>query len=75
MRTTVDIPDETYRELKVKAATEGETVRAIVLRGIRREIEDPAPQPKKKFEIPVIHSSRPGTLNLTPEQIDEIAFP
>ncbi len=38
MRTTIDIPDETYRKLKVKAALEGETVRQIVLRGILREI-------------------------------------
>lgn len=39
MRTTVDIPDETYRELKIKAAREGSPVRQIVLRGIQRELE------------------------------------
>ena len=44
MRTTVDIPDETYRKLKVKAALEGEAVRQIVLRGILREIEQPSCQ-------------------------------
>jgi len=39
MRTTIDIPDEIYRKLKVKAAMEGQTVREIVLRGIKRELE------------------------------------
>ena len=73
MRTTIDIPDETYRELKVKAATEGVAVRQIVLRGIERELRLGDVQGvRKKFEIPTIRSSRPGTLNLTNEMIDDI---
>ena len=74
MRTTIDIPDETYRELKVKAAREGKTFRELALRGLQRELHEPAAKPIKKFEIPVIRSARPGTLDLTNEQIDEIAF-
>lgn len=73
MRTTIDIPDEIYRKLKVKAAMEGETVREIALRGIQRELGlTEAPTPRKKFQIPVIHSTRPGTLHLTNEDIDDI---
>ena len=73
MRTTIDIPDETYRELKIKAATEGKAVRHLVLRGIQRELHPAAPvQPSPRFRVPVIHSSQPGTLNLTNEQIDDI---
>ncbi|HWG21098.1 MAG TPA: hypothetical protein VG225_11270 [Terracidiphilus sp.] len=73
MRTTIDIPDDTYRELKVKAAREGKPVRQIVLRGIRRELEMVDAQPKrKKFQIPVIPSTQPGTLRLTNEEIDDI---
>jgi hypothetical protein len=74
MRTTIDIPDETYRSLKVKAAQEGKTFRELALRAMRREIQEPIAKPIRRFEIPVIHSNRPGTLNLTNEQIDEIAF-
>lgn len=73
MRTTIDIPDGTYRELKIKAAREGIAVRQIVLRGIKRELEpEVTGQRSEKFQIPVIHSSRPGTLNLTNEQIDDM---
>ena len=34
MRTTVDIPDETFRKVKVMAAEQGATVRELVLEGL-----------------------------------------
>jgi hypothetical protein len=34
MRTTVDIPDDTYRAVKVLAAERGTTVRELVLEGL-----------------------------------------
>jgi hypothetical protein len=75
MRTTIDIPDDTYRQLKIKAAMEGKPLRQIVLRGIERELLPAEPQhQRKKFEIPVIPSTCPGTLHLTNEQIDDIVF-
>jgi plasmid stability protein len=72
MRTTVDIPDETYRELKIKAAREGKPLRQIVLRGIQRELEAEGERSVRKLKLPLIPSSRPGTLELTNEQIDEL---
>ena len=72
MRTTIDIPDETYRRLKVKAAAEGKTVRELVLRGVERTLVASEEKHVRKFELPIIRSSRPGTLELTNEQIDEL---
>jgi hypothetical protein len=72
MRTTIDIPDETYRDLKIKAAYERVPVRHIVLRGIQRELEGSEGRPVRKLQLPLIRSSRPGTLDLTNEQIDEL---
>jgi hypothetical protein len=73
MRTTIDIPDETYRKLKVKAALEGQTVREIALRGIQKELGSAeTTSPRKRFHIPVIRSEHPGTLRLTNEDIDDI---
>jgi hypothetical protein len=72
VRTTIDIPDETYRDLKIKAAREGTPVRQIVLRGIERELEGTGEKPVRKLQLPLIRSSRPGTLHLTNEQIDEL---
>jgi hypothetical protein len=74
MRTTIDIPDDIYRELKIKAAREGTPVRQVVLRGIERELR-PAPvgqAGRKRFIVPVISSACPGTLRLTNEEIDDI---
>jgi hypothetical protein len=72
MRTTIDIPDETYRELKIKAARDGKPLRQIVLRGIQRELEGVERKPIRKLQLPLIRSSQPGTLELTNEQIDEL---
>jgi len=71
MRTTVDIPDETYRSIKVLAAERGTTVRKLVLEGV--ELVRRQPQPAaKRFVLPIIRSKRPGTLHLTNEQVDEL---
>ena len=76
MRTTIDIPDDIYRELKVKAAQEGTTVRTVMLRGVRSELGQAATRPQqKRFQVPVIRSARPGTLHLTNERIDELLTP
>ena len=72
MRTTIDIPDETYRAIKIAAANEGIPVRQIVLRALQRDLQAGAQQTIRKLELPLIRSSRPGTLNLTNEQIDDI---
>ena len=39
MRTTVDIPDPLYRELKGKAASEGRSVKELILRGVEQELK------------------------------------
>ncbi len=76
MRTTVDIPDETYRKLKVKAALEGEPVRQIVLRGILREIEQPVAKSTRRLAEPILKSYAPGSIRIDNEQIyDLIGFP
>jgi hypothetical protein len=38
MRTTVDIPDPTYRQLKAKAAVRGCSVKELILRGVEAEL-------------------------------------
>jgi hypothetical protein len=73
MRTTIDIPDEIYRELKVQAAREGTTLRNLVLEGVELARQQRS-TPRKRFVLPLIRSSRPGTLDLTNEQIDDILF-
>jgi plasmid stability protein len=39
MRTTVDIPDGMYRQLKSRAAREGSSTRALILRGVKEVLK------------------------------------
>ncbi len=76
MRTTVDIPDEIYRALKIKAASEGRPVRQVILQGIQRELNKVEVHPARKLNLPLIRSTRPDKIDLTNEQIyDIIGFP
>lgn len=72
MRTTIDIPDETYKELRLLAAERGESIRKLVLDGIQLVQQHNLRPARKKFVVPVIQSKRPGTLKLTNEEIDEL---
>ena len=72
MRTTIDIPEDVYKELRHIAAERGESIRKLVLEGIQLVRQQNHRPPRKKFVVPVIHSDRPGTLNLTNEEIDEL---
>jgi predicted alpha/beta hydrolase len=74
MRTTVDIPDVTYRRLKAKAARQGCSVRQLILRGVERELAPP--RADRRAQLPLVRATKPGTLSLTNEQIYEIVpFP
>ncbi len=72
MRTTIDIPDETYKDLRMLAAERGESIRQLVLDGIQLVQQRSQRPARKKFVIPVVPSKRPGTLDLTNEEIDDL---
>jgi hypothetical protein len=76
MRTTIDIPDETYRKLKVMAAVEGQTLRQIVLRALQGEIEQSDAEPVRRLSEPMLKSDASGSIWIDAEQSDDIiGFP
>jgi hypothetical protein len=78
MRTTVDIPDPLYRELKVRAASEGRTIREMILEGIEVRLRDggAASTREGRPRFPAIRSKNPGTLKPGKEGVYEyIPFP
>ena len=77
MRTTIDIPDTVYRELKNEAASEGTSVKEIILRTVEARPRPKAKMPSTgRFIVPAIPSKNPGSLKLGPEGIYEyIPFP
>ena len=72
MRTTIDIPDDIYRKLKVKAAGGPDRAAKSSVRAIQRELKGYEEKACPKTAVPLIRSSHPGTLELTNEQIDEL---
>ena len=76
VRTTVDIPDAVYRRLKARAATEGRSVRALILRGVQQIVQEKSPGPQRRVSLPIVRSKRPGTLHIDNARIYEIiSFP
>ena len=71
MRTTVDIPDPLYRQLKGKAASEGRSVKELILRGVEQELRD-QPRRRGRVALPIVPSKRPGSLKLDNAKIFEI---
>jgi hypothetical protein len=76
MRTTVDIPDSLYQELKTKAAREKRSVKELILRGVESEVGSRNRKKRRRIALPLIRSKRPGSLEVDNEKIyDIISFP
>ena len=75
MRTTVDIPDALYRELKSKAAREKRSVKELILRGVEVELRPRSKKRSRRVTFP-LPSKKPGTLVIDNAKIYElISFP
>ena len=77
MRTTVDIPDALYRELKSKAAREKSSVKELILRGVEVELRIRRKRKQsRRLQLPLVRSKTPGTLDIDNAKIFElIPFP
>jgi hypothetical protein len=71
MRTTVDIPDPLYRELKGKAASEGRSVKELILRSVEQELKGRRTR-RSRVTLPIVRSKRPGSVDLNNAKIFEI---
>jgi len=74
MRTTVEIPDHLLRRAKAAAALEGKSLKAFLTKAVMHELERSAEKKivRKKVSLPLIPSKRPGTLQLSSEDIANI---
>jgi hypothetical protein len=76
MRTTVDIPDALYQELKAKAAREKRSVKELVLRSVEAELRPRKSKKGRRVTLPLLRSKRPRNLEIDNERIyDLISFP
>jgi hypothetical protein len=75
MRTTVDIPDEVYRAIKVMAAERGGTVRELVLEGLET-VTRTRKTGRTELGSPETPLAEPGGFEIGQETNDElIGFP
>ena len=76
MRTTVDIPDAVYRRLKSRAASEGRSAKALILRGVEHVLKADASATRRRVTLPIVRSKRRGALRIDNARIYEIiSFP
>ncbi len=73
MKTTLEIPDDLFREAKARAALEGRKLKDLVADGLRATLSGrvaPA-KPRKRVEFPII-KGKGGVLRLTGAEVAEI---
>ena len=71
MKTTLDIPDELFREVKAKAALEGRKLKDVVAESLRATLAGVAsPSKGHRVEFPLINA-QPGKSVITQQQVDE----
>jgi plasmid stability protein len=75
MRTTVDIPDDLYRQLKSRAARDGSSTRALILKGVKAVLKSEPPRAGGPVSLPIVRSKHPGTVALDNAAIYDIVLP
>ncbi len=72
MRTTVDLPDPLFRQIKSLAALRGMTLREFILTAVRKEMASKVAPNAHRAEPPLIRSRRPGRVSLTNAEIEDL---
>ena len=78
MQTTVNLPDSLYQKSEALAASRGATVEQFIVDAVSKEVQgnlrsdSPSARRDCEVELPVIRSSRPGTLDLSHFDFDDL---
>lgn len=70
----MDIPDQLLRRAKAAAALEGKSLKAFLTEAVVHELQRSADRKivRKKVSLPLVPSNRPGTLQLTSDEIARV---
>ena len=77
MKTTLELPDDLMREIKLRAVHEDRKLKDLVAELLRKGLDAPAEGPRKvrhRVKLPIIECSRPASPDeeLTPERVAQI---
>ncbi len=72
MRTTIDLPNDLFRQAKSKAALRGESLKEFVRSAIEKEIQVGTSGSSFRVKLPLIKSKEPKSLSLTNAEIENL---
>lgn len=73
MQTTVNLPDSLYQKSEQLAASRGATVEEFIVEAVKKEVgSEPPGFGDRDIDLPVIHSRRPGALDLSNFDFDDL---
>lgn len=73
MRTTIDLPDPLFRELKAVAARRGISLKTVIRTAVEEEIRKAERKAGRRLKFPLLSSDKPGSLALTNAEIDDLS--
>ena len=72
-RTTIELPDDLFRQLKIAAANRRVTLKILVQQAIENEVVRTGAQaPRRRLRFPILDSKEPETMNLTNAEIEDL---
>lgn len=72
MRTTLNLPDDLFRTIKVMAAQQNRTLQAVIAELLRRGLAYEPPQDEKmRVKLPLVNCAHPSE-NVTPEFVADL---
>jgi hypothetical protein len=78
MQTTVNLPDSLYQKSEALAASRRVTVEQIIVEAVAKEVQGTVVSGAsgtygdREVELPVVRSKRPGTLDLSRFDFDDL---
>jgi len=70
MRTTVDLSDPLFRQVKPVAALRGLTLKEFIQDALQQAVTSGKSVRRRKVRLPLIRSKHPGSLRLTNADIE-----
>lgn len=71
MKTTLNLPDDLFRTIKIRAAEQNRKLQDVIADLLRRGLAMESSQPKGKVQFPLIVGGYPG--DLSPERVSELS--
>jgi hypothetical protein len=72
MRTTIDLPNDLFRQAKSKAALRGKTLKEFVQAAIEKEVFAKTKRASYRVKLPLIKSKNPKSLSLRNAEIEDL---